>query len=44
VSISKSQDVTFFLFSVGAACKGDYTIPADAAGGQWVKTHFFVEK
>jgi hypothetical protein len=40
--MSSSEPIT--PVGVGAACKGDYTIPADAARGQWVRTHFFVEK
>jgi hypothetical protein len=28
----------------GEVCKSDYTISVDAAGGQWPRSNFFVEK
>jgi hypothetical protein len=37
-------DNALLLVGVGEACKSDYTISVDAAGGQWPRSNFFVEK
>jgi hypothetical protein len=37
------ENALFFL-RVGEADKSDYTIPTDAAGRQWVRPKFFLEK